>query len=222
MSGYETRRLQDVATLRTWQPLRLELGVQAFGINAWSGDEGDELIGAHDERKSGHEELYLVVQGSALFTIAEETFTASAGTVVFVRDPALRRAAVADTAGTTILTVGAAPGEAYLPPTWELNAETFPLFDAGDYAQAQDLLERALTERGENAGLLYNLACAESRLGETDKALEHLLRAAALDAQYAGFAQEDEDFEAIRGDERFPTAFVQKPPLARADRTAPP
>ena len=204
MSGYETRRLQDVAAVRYWRPLRRELGVQAFGINAWSGDEGDELIGAHDERKSGHEELYLVVQGTALFTIAEETFTAPAGTVVFVRDPALRRGAVAETAGTTILTVGAAPGHAYSPPAWEVNAKTFPLFDAGEYAQAQDLLERALTEQGEDAGLLYNLSCAESRLGETDSALDHLLRAVTLDAQYAGFAQEDDDFEAIRGDERFP------------------
>lgn len=204
MSGYETRRLQDVAAVRYWRPLRRELGVRAFGINAWSGDEGDELIGAHDERKSGHEELYLVVQGSALFTIAEETFTASAGTVVFVRDPALRRCAVAETAGTTILTVGAAPGEAYSPPAWEINAETFPLFDAGEYERAQDVLERALAERGGDASLLYNLACAESRLGETERALEHLLRTVRLDAQHAGFAQEDEDFGAIRGDERFP------------------
>ncbi len=178
--------------------------MRAFGVNAWTGGEGDELIGAHDESSSGHEELYLVVEGSATFTVADETFAAPPGTVVFVRDPALRRSAVAAAAGTTIFTVGAKPGEPYAPPAWEVNAEAFPYFDEGEYGRAKEVLERALGERGESAGLLYNLACAESRLGERDRALEHLLRAVELDAQYAGFAQEDEDFEAIRRDVRFP------------------
>lgn len=60
--------------------------MRAFGVNAWTGDEGDELIGAHDESSSGHEELYLVVEGNATFTVADETFAAPVGTVVFVRD----------------------------------------------------------------------------------------------------------------------------------------
>ena len=204
MSGYELRHLQDIARVRSWQPIRRELGVQAFGVNAWTGGKGEELIGAHDERFSGQEELYLVVEGSATFSVGDETFAAPAGTVVFVRDPELRRSAVAVAPGTTILTVGAKPGEPYAPPAWEVNAETFPYFDAGEYARAKEVLEQALGERGENAGLLYNLACAESRLGERDKAIAHLLRSTELDAQYGGFAQGDDDFDTIRDDKRFP------------------
>lgn len=204
MSGYETRRLQDVEAVRFWRPVRRELGVHAFGVNAWTGDDGAELIVAHDESSSGHEELYFVVEGSATFSVADDTFTAPAGTLVFVLDPQLRRGAVAAAAGTTILTVGAKPGEPYDPPAWELNAELFPYFDAGEYGRAKEILERALDERGETAGLLYNLACAHSRLGDIDGALENLLRAVALDAQYADFAQQDEDFDLIRDNERFP------------------
>jgi hypothetical protein len=161
VSGYETRRLQDVDAVRFWRPVRRELGVQAFGVNARTGDEGAELIVAHDESSSGHEELYFVVEGTATFSVADDTFTAPAGMLVFVRDPELRRGAVAATAGTTILTV-AKPGEPYAPPAWEVNAEAFPYFDAGEYGRAKAVLERALDERGETAGLLYNIACAES------------------------------------------------------------
>jgi hypothetical protein len=121
--------------------------VRAFGVNAWTGGEGDELIGAHDESSSGHEELYLVLEGSATFTVADETFAAPAGTVVFVRDPGLRRGAVAAAARTTIFTVGAKPGEPYAPPAREANLETFPYFDEGEYGRAKELLERALGEQ---------------------------------------------------------------------------
>ena len=122
MSGYETRLLQDVEALRSWRPVRRELGVHAFGVNAWTGDDGAELIVAHDESWSGHEELYFVVEGAATFSVADDTFTAPAGMLVFVRDPQLRRGAVAAAAETTILTVGAKPGEPYTPPAWEVRA----------------------------------------------------------------------------------------------------
>ena len=218
MSGYETRRLQDVEAVRFWRPVRRELGVHAFGVNAWTGDDGAELIVAHDESSSGHEELYFVVEGSATFSVADETFTAPAGTLVFVRDPQVRRGAVAAAPGTTIFTVGAKPGEPYTPPVWEVNAETFPSFDAGEYGRAKEVLERALAEHGEIAGLLYNLACAKSRLRDIDGALDHLLRAVELDAQYADFAQEDEDFALIRDNKRFPRPSARATLSIRPER----
>ena len=71
-----------------WSPIRHELDVRSFGINAWSGDEGTTLVGEHDEENSGQEELYIVLQGAARFTVDGEDLDAAPGTVVFVSDPA--------------------------------------------------------------------------------------------------------------------------------------
>lgn len=172
-------------------------------MNAWTGDEGVEVIPAHDEADSGHEELYVVLAGRASFVVAGETIDGPAGTVVFVRDPAASRGATATEAGTTVLSAGAKPGEAFEPRGWEENAGVISLFEQGEYAQAKERLVAAIERRPETGGLLYNLACAESRLGETEAALTHLARAVELDPRYAEYAREDEDLAAIRDDPRF-------------------
>ena len=63
----------------------------------------------------------------------------------------------------------------------------------------------ALDRYEDRGALLYNLACAEAQLGETDAALEHL---AAGDRpsgpDLAENAREDSDLEPIRDDPRFP------------------
>src|SRR5689334_5086727 len=88
----------DISEIRRpsgWSPIRRELGVMAFGINAWSADDGGQLVGEHDESTSGHEELYVVLTGAARFTVDGDDLGAPAGTVVFVRDPSSKRAAIA-------------------------------------------------------------------------------------------------------------------------------
>jgi len=200
-------RLDEIersGTRNEWIPIRNHFDIQAFGVNAWTGDDGDSVIGEHDESTLGHEELYVVVAGSARFTVGGEEVDAPAGTIVFVREPATKRAAQATQAGTTILTVGAKPGEAFEPSAWEENAAIFPLFAAGEYAEAKRRLEAALAERPDFAGFLYNLACAEARLGERDAALEHLGRAIEQNESFAEYAQGDEDFESIRSHPAFP------------------
>jgi hypothetical protein len=136
-AGWTAVHLDDVATLSfddepgvpRWKPLRHVLDVGAFGVNAWiAAQPGDQAIERHDEAvdcgcdgvaPAGHEELYVVLSGAADFTVGEETFPAPAGTVVFVRDPALTREAIASAPDTTILTVGAARGIAFSPSEWE-------------------------------------------------------------------------------------------------------
>jgi len=106
-----------------WRPVRHHLGIHAFGINAWEArDAGDEVIEEHVETKDSptrHEELYFVSSGHATFTVDDEDVDAPAGTFVFVPDPESKRRAVAVEAGTTILSVGAAPGEPYTVSEWE-------------------------------------------------------------------------------------------------------
>lgn len=105
--------------------VRRHFDIRAFGVNAATGDAGQEVIEPHDERDDeeqltdGHEELFAVISGHAVFTVAGEAIDAPAGTLVFVRDPAITRSAVATEDGTAILAIGAAVGKAYEISRWE-------------------------------------------------------------------------------------------------------
>jgi tetratricopeptide (TPR) repeat protein len=103
-----------------------------------------------------------------------------------------------------IVTVGAKRDEAYRPQPWEANAEIFPLFGEGRFAEAKERLEVVAAEFPNAGGPLYNLACAEAQLGEHDAALTHLARAVELESRFVALAQEDADFASIREDARFP------------------
>ncbi len=108
-----------------WRPIRSTLGVEAFGINAYTArSAGDRLFEEHDETEAGagrqrHEELYLVLSGRATFTGEGAEVDAPAGTLVFFDDPAERRGARAAEAETTILAIGGPVGEAYEVAPWE-------------------------------------------------------------------------------------------------------
>ena len=191
-----------------WHMIRSVLGIESFGINAWRATApGQELIGEHDELgrgAGGHEELYLVLGGRATFTVDGEVVHAPAGTIVFVQDPGVRRSAVADEAGTTVLVVGARPGEPFSISPWERSAEALRFWTTQDWESAIGVLAAQLAEDPGNANVLYNLACAESRDGRLEPALEHLARAVELEPQFADNALDDPDLDAIRGDDRFP------------------
>jgi tetratricopeptide (TPR) repeat protein len=209
---YAVRQLGEIGTVveeRTqWHPIRTELGITSFGVNAWrAGEAGQELIEEHDEVGGGagrHEELYLVLAGRATFTVDGETVDAPAGQLVFVRDPEVKRAARAEEAGTVVLVAGGRRGEAFTVSQWEKYAEGLELFAAKDYAGALAYFERAHSEAPRQAGVLYNLACAESLMGRPDDALAHLAQAVELTPALLEAAQTDSDFDAIRSDPRFP------------------
>lgn len=136
-AGYGSVRLVDVDTLAEVAPgnpnindgafhlIRRHFDVRAFGVNAATGNAGDEMIEQHHEaddeenETNGHEELFAVMTGRALFTVDGEEIDAPAGTIVFVRDPALSRGARATTDGTTIFMVGGPAGGAYTISRWE-------------------------------------------------------------------------------------------------------
>ena len=131
-AGYVTTHLDDVPPIvfesddePDWKPLRHHLGIGAFGVNSWRAKSaGDQAVERHDEKvveggTNGHEELYVVLQGHARFTVDGEEIDAPEGTLVFIADPALVREAVASEPGTTVLAIGAARGEAFAPSDWE-------------------------------------------------------------------------------------------------------
>jgi tetratricopeptide (TPR) repeat protein len=187
--------------------VRRELGIRAFGTNAFTADAGHELIEDHDETGSGaggHEELYVIIAGHARFMIDGVEHDARAGTLVFLPDPESRRSATALVDGTTAIAVGGVPGRAYEVSPWESAFAAKPLADAGDPGAAADLVAGTLADHPRNAHVLYNTACYEALAGRREQALEHLRQAVEIEPKAREWAQTDSDFDAIRDDPDFP------------------
>jgi uncharacterized cupin superfamily protein len=122
MSSYKATHIDDISAEKWpyWAPIRHHFGIATFGINAWRGGQGDEVIKRHDESASGAPELYLVLSGHATFTIGGSEVEAPAGMLVFVSDPAVERLAVANETNTVVLSIGAAAeGQAFEPVGWD-------------------------------------------------------------------------------------------------------
>jgi tetratricopeptide (TPR) repeat protein len=191
---------------RVYIRLRRELDLGAFGASAaYQAQAGGEVIGEHDELgpgADGQEELYVVVQGSATFTLGDEEVEAPHGTVVFVQ-PTTMRKAVATSDETIVLAVGGRRGEAYrLPPGAELH-DFFEHYNAQDYEGALAECHVALEKFPGNALILYNIACMQSLLGRRDEALETLGTAVEAWPRFKENAQKDDDFASVREDSRF-------------------
>lgn len=206
MADYEIARLDEIDEIddgrEPFRPIRHHLGITSFGVNAWTGREaGDRIINEHDE-EGENEELYLVHSGRARFVIDGEELDAPTGTFVFVR-PGAMRTAFAEEPETTLVAVGAMPGEAYRPDGWELWSPLNKLYAAGEYAEAADRGRELADANPEYAGLFYNLACVESLAGRKEDAIRDLARAIELSDRFRPFAAEDSDFDPIRDEPEF-------------------
>jgi mannose-6-phosphate isomerase-like protein (cupin superfamily) len=187
-----------------WKPVRKTLGVTAFGINAYTAaNAGDEVVEDHTEATLGHEEIYAVVAGHAVFTVDGEEVDAPAGTLVYLDDPQQRRSARAVEAGTTVLAIGGVPGK-HESSAWEYFFPALPHAREGDFERASRIIREGIAERGEHPVLLYQLACFEARSGHDEQAMRHLLAAVKGDTRCLEWARKDEDFASIRDDPRFP------------------
>jgi hypothetical protein len=188
--------------------VRRALGIGAFGVNAFTADQGVQLIEEHDEmgvNGGRHEELYVILTGRARFTVDGADHDAEAGTLVFIPDPESRRSAVALEDGTSALAVGGRAGEPYEVSPWEPSFAAQGLAAAGDPEGAADLMAREAAARPDKAGLLYNAACFEALAGRREAALEHLRAAVALEPdEVRRWAASDSDLDSLRDDPAFP------------------
>jgi tetratricopeptide (TPR) repeat protein len=188
-----------------WRPVRRRFGIRAFGVNAYSPREaGAQVVEEHTERQLGHEEIYLVLRGRALFTIEGNEHELGPGQLVFLRDPSLRRGAVGLDDDTVVLALGGKPGEAHRVSAWEAMFAAVPAAREERWDDAIRMHEEALAEQPDHPALLYNLACMEARGGRHVDALLHLKRSVELDPKYAEYARGDSDFAAIRSEPGFP------------------
>ena len=188
-----------------WRPVRRHFDIRAFGVNVYTATEaGGQIVEEHSETDLGHEEIYLVVRGRVRFTIGGEELELSAGQLVFLRDPSLRRGAVALTDDAAVLALGGKPGEPHQISPWEAMFAAVPASRREDWDEAIRIHDEALAERPDHPALLFNLACTEARGGRHLDALLHLQRAVEIDPRWAARARADSDFAAIRSEPGFP------------------
>jgi|tagenome__1003787_1003787.scaffolds.fasta_scaffold20747806_2 hypothetical protein len=194
-------------TLR-WKPIRRTLGIEAFGVNAYSADAGQDVVEAHDETGSGaggHEELYVVVRGHARFELDGEEFDAPAGTLVFAKDPKVKRQAKALEDGTLVLAVGADPAAPYEVSAWETWFVAEAHSGRGDQDRAIAVMEEGRETLGGNPAYHYNFACYLVRAGRHDEATGELRTAHDADPDtVARWAAEDDDLAPLRERDDWP------------------
>ena len=205
---WQVARLDDIERRGRDIPVREHLGIQAFGINAYTPGEDGTLINEHDESGSGQEELYIVLDGNATFEVDGETVDAPAGTFVFVR-PESRRKATGDG---TVLALGATPGEAYQAidwgEAWPLHRESLTAYGEQRYADALEAVRDGLEHKPDHPGFHYNYACFATLAGEVDdETFERLRRGVESLPPFRGQARVDDDLAAVRDDPRFEEAL---------------
>ncbi len=191
-----------------WRPVRRRFAIEAFGMNAYTADEaGQDIVEDHTEETYRHQEIYFVADGHATFTVAGEEIDAPAGTFVFIRDPTVRRRAVAREAGSTVIAVGGRPGEPFKESAWEYSFAARPYLDAGDYDRAVAVASEGLARHPYDPGLVYNVACYEALAGRREDALAHLREAYDLAPdRVREWARDDSDLDSIRADAPFLSA----------------
>jgi hypothetical protein len=211
--GYRVLALGDLERLTstdgtlTLLPLRRTLGFRPFGVNAWLGAKaGDHVIERHREQ-DGDEELYVVFQGRATFTLGEETVDAPAGMFVHAAPGTLREAIAAED-DTIVLAVGAKPGEAWDPAPWEDFYVAFAHRSAGKVDEARALVADTLARHPGTWQGEFNAACFEALEGDDEAAFAHLRlaheRAPDVIEKYA---PDDGDLTRLHADPRWRELF---------------
>jgi tetratricopeptide (TPR) repeat protein len=208
--SYSVAHIDDLETFPiegqeglTWRPVRRHFDIRAFGVNAYTAAEAGQRVIEEHREEDGHEELYVVVSGRATFTLDGDEHDAPPGTLVHC-PPGTLRSAIAAEAGTSVLGIGAKPGEVFKPSGWEWTFAGMSRLAQGDEEGAKAEFHAGLEAYPGAWQGHYNLACAEARLGDSDAALENLARAAEINQEVvAKYAPDDSDFESLRNDDEF-------------------
>jgi mannose-6-phosphate isomerase-like protein (cupin superfamily) len=190
---------------RAFVTIRPRLGIDAFGVNAsYQASAGERIIGEHDEMNPGageHQELYVVVNGAARFTIDGEDVDVPQGSAIAV-EPESVRGAIATEDDTLIVIVGNKRG-AYAGGAGAAMGNFFELYGNKDYAGALEAVRGAFETHPGNPLVYYNIACMQSLLGNADEALEALEESVTQWPKYKELAAGDDDFASLRDDPRF-------------------
>jgi quercetin dioxygenase-like cupin family protein len=169
-----------------WKPVRYTLGVDAVGLNAYRAERAGDLV--VEDHEDPHQELYVVVSGSARFNVEGEEFDAPAGTLVLLA-PGEHRVAHAAEPGTTVLAVGA-EAERFEPSAWEYSFRAAGLIDLGRLDDARRALAEG-RERYPDIPYHFQTARLAAAEGDAESARGHLRRAEDADPTAAERARQD-------------------------------
>ena len=159
-----------------WRPVRAALGARVIGISAYTAETaGQEIVEDHveDADGRGHEEVYLVVRGSARFVLDGEPVRARAGTFLRVASH-VRRSAVAVDVPAAVVVVGGDPD--YEPAASEWIERARPWFRK-DPARARALLDELAERQPDSAAVPLGEALFAAAQGNLDEARSHLAEA---------------------------------------------
>jgi mannose-6-phosphate isomerase-like protein (cupin superfamily) len=95
-----------------FRAVRGALGVSAWGMNVLELDPKCEGYPEHDHEKDGQEEVYLVLEGSAVLVAEGSERNVSEGDFILV-PPGVKRKFVTRDEGVKLLALGGTPGKAY-------------------------------------------------------------------------------------------------------------
>jgi hypothetical protein len=154
-----------------WRPVRSALGTRIVGIAAYTAERaGQPLIEEHceDEDGRGHEEMYVVLSGSATFMLDSERVDAAAGTFVLV-SPRVRRSAVAAQPGSAILAIG---GPSTFVPAESDWIERARPYIRSDPALAAELIGELRPAQPDSPGVVVADALLALGRGEEQLALD--------------------------------------------------
>src|SRR3954447_24236704 len=90
--NWQIARLDEIDRRGRMIPAREHLGIQAFGVNAFTPNEEGLLINEHDEAGSGQEALYVVLGGNQTSEIDVTTVETPSGSCLSVGPGARRKA----------------------------------------------------------------------------------------------------------------------------------
>ena len=117
MDGFTLKRIDELRAINHGA-VKLagdELGVEAFGLQVLDLPAGFAEYPEHDHAQDGQEEVYVVLDGSAEFTVAGQRVQAEAGTLVRV-EPESTRKLVPGPQGVRVLAIGCVSGGGYERP----------------------------------------------------------------------------------------------------------
>ena len=117
MQGYKLRSIDELPAIHggAVKLAGAELGIDSFGMQVLEFPAGFAHYPEHDHAADGQEEVYVVLAGSADFTLDGDQVEVAAGGLLWV-DPATRRALVPGPDGVRLLAVGCSAGRAYERP----------------------------------------------------------------------------------------------------------
>ena len=205
-------RILDLATMESFPyhqrdgqkllPVQRALDYRVAGINGWIGDTGELLVPKHAE-DSDSEELYVVVQGHATFTVDGTEVDAPAGTLLHLQ-PGEWREAVSAAPGTIVVAIGARIGHAYEPQGWTSFVVADHLRREGRLEESRAAIREMLALHEGHWGAPYNAACFEALAGDKDAAFAYLQQAMQIDTQAVrSFAPGDGDLDSLHDDPRW-------------------